>query len=123
MMPCVYGSARLLGLTIGWAIAAQVVVSLLVAAATAWAFGRTRDAPQRALLIASGTVLVSPYTFNYDLTALTAAVLWVVAAMPALEARERILFGLTWIVPVLVWPLHLYRIGVAPLILGGVFII
>ena len=30
-------------------------------------------------------------------------------------------FGLAWIVPVLVWPLHLSGIGVTPLILAGMF--
>lgn len=121
MMPCVYGSARLLGASIGWALVVQGLVSLVVVVATALVFGRAKDAPLRALLVTLGTLLASPYTFNYDLAALTGAMLWVVAAMPAFGPRERTLFGLAWVAPVLVWPLHLLGIAVVPLILAGVF--
>jgi hypothetical protein len=95
----------------------------MVVGATALAFRRTSDAHLRALLVTSGTLLATPYAFNYDATALTGAMLWVMAAIPTFDARERVVFGLAWIGPVLVWPLHLSGIGVTPLILAGIFIL
>lgn len=123
MMPSVYAGARVFGLSLGWASAIQAIATLAVVGTTALAFRRTRDAHLRALLITSGTLLATPYAFNYDATALTGAMLWVMGAMPAFDARERVTFGLAWIVPVLVWPLHLSGIGVTPLILAGIFIL
>jgi hypothetical protein len=123
MMPSVYAGARVFGLSFAWASAVQAVATLMVAGATALAFRRTSDAHMRALLITSGTLLATPYAFNYDATTLTGAMLWAMAGMPAFAARERVVFGLAWIVPVLVWPLHLSGIGLTPLIIAGIFIL
>jgi alpha-1,2-mannosyltransferase len=100
----------------------QAVVSVVVIAATMILIRRTRDPHLRALLLASGTFLVSPYVFNYDMTLLSGALLWFIAPMTSISDRERWIFGAAWILPILIWPLHLYRVGIAPLMIGAVYV-
>jgi hypothetical protein len=122
MMPSVFASALLMGVPQTAAFIIQCVVSLAVIAVTIVAFRRTRDTSLRALLIASATLLASPYAFNYDMTLLAGALLWAMASMNTMKDYERWIFGLAWILPVLIWPMHLYRVGAAPLMIGAVFV-
>lgn len=100
----------------------QAAVSIVTLATAAVMFRRTNDIPLRALLVASGTFLASPYVFNYDLPILTAAVLWVMANH-RLGTREVVALGLAWICAGAVWNLHLAKLGLTPLGYGGAFLV
>jgi hypothetical protein len=122
MTMSVLASARTFGLPLNVAESLQVIASIGAIAATAIAFRSTNDVSLRALLVTSGTFLVSPYSFNYDLPMLSAAILWVMASRQVSE-REALVFGAAWILPAAVWALYTLRLGISPFIYGAVFVV
>jgi hypothetical protein len=122
MMPSVYAAARIDGLPMGAANALQAIVAVAVIAAVAVLFRRTTDVTLRALLLASGALLVSPYSFNYDLPILTGAIVWRIAASAELGDTERRVYGAAWLMPMMIIPLHIVHVGIAPLVTGAVFV-
>lgn len=123
MMPSIFAAARLIGLPVAAAAAVQAAVAVVVVAVTVVAFRRTRDTAARALLLGCGTLLVSPYAFNYDMTLLTAALLWTLAPMACVADRDRQILGAAWLLPIAIMPLHIVGVPVAPLVLGGLFVL
>jgi hypothetical protein len=69
MMPTVFGSMRTLGHTPEQALAAQMPVTIAAAALVLWLLLRERDPLWRAFVVTSGTFLITPYAFNYDMGA------------------------------------------------------
>jgi alpha-1,2-mannosyltransferase len=123
MMVSGVASARAFGVPYSAAVLAQVMLALPVLAAACWAVRRTSDARARALVLASATPLVTPYAFNYDLTALAAALVWAACRpMPCSMGRDTILF-LGWITPILAMHLNVRGLGLAPLALLAVFVL
>jgi hypothetical protein len=122
MIVSVLASARIFGLPVNIAEVLQAIASIAAIAATAIAVRWTKDVSLRALLVTSGTFLASPYSFNYDLPMLTAAILWVMASRQV-SRHEALVFGAAWILPAWVWPLHASRLGLSPFIYGGVFVL
>jgi hypothetical protein len=118
----IVASARTFGLPLNVAEGLQAIASIGAIAATAIAFRSTKDVSLRALLVTSGTFLVSPYSFNYDLPMLTAAILWVMASRQVSE-REALVFGAAWILPAATWALYTLGLGVSPFIYGAVFVV
>ena len=92
MMLMVFGSLRSIGIAPSAALAAQIPVSIGAAALVVWLLWRERGELQRAFAILCGTLLVTPYVFNYDMGALT-----VCAAVLAGSRREE---DSRWAVPV-----------------------
>jgi hypothetical protein len=86
-------------------------------------FRMTVDPALRTLLLASGTLLVSPYVFNYDMTALTAAILWVMLTRGPLSMTATVALGAAWIAPAATWTLNGSGLGLSPLAYGGAFIV
>ena len=123
MMPSIFAAGRLVGLPVNVAAAVQAAVALAVAVVTVVAFRRTRDTAPRALLLACGTLLVSPYAFNYDMTLLTAALLWTLVPMASVGDRDRQILGAAWLLPIAIMPLHIVGVPVAPFVLGGLFVL
>ncbi|HWM47237.1 MAG TPA: glycosyltransferase family 87 protein [Xanthobacteraceae bacterium] len=121
MMTSVFASVRAFGQSPELAQMVQGVVSLGVIATSAVVFRKTTDVGLRALLLTSGTLLASPYVFNYDMTAITAAILWVVLARPSLPGPYLAALGAAWVMPGTVWVLHNMHMGLAPLGYGGAF--
>jgi hypothetical protein len=101
----------------------QAAISISVIVAVMVSFRKTTDVGLRSLLVASGTLLVSPYAFNYDMPMLTGAILIVMAARPHITRVEIWIFSAAWIAPAAVWSLHLAHLGITPLVYGGVFIV
>jgi alpha-1,2-mannosyltransferase len=121
MMVSGVAGARALGLSYPLGLAIQVAIALPVLAAACWAVRATSDPRRRAFVLASAAPLVTPYAFNYDLTALAAVLVWHLCG-PLPEDRGRnLLLALAWLVPILAMYLNVGGVGVAPLILGAVF--
>jgi hypothetical protein len=99
MMPSVFAGVRGLGLSSAAAWAVQAAVALAVAAATAWVVRRTADPRRRAFVIAAAVPLVTPYAFNYDLTALAAVLVWKLCGRPGEAPGPLHLF--VWLAPAL----------------------
>jgi len=134
MMVSGVAGARTFGLTYPVALVLQVALAVPVLGAAIWAMRSTTDPCQRAFVLASAAPLVTPYVFNYDLTALAAALVWTLCRTPQHEfGRGLLLFlgwmtpirGLVlflgWIVPVLAMYLNEIGLGLAPLALAAVF--
>ncbi len=122
MMPSVYAAARIDGLPVSVANALQAVVAAAVVVAVAILFRRTNDITLRALLLAAGALLASPYSFNYDLPILTGAMVWHLASLTAVGDSDRRIYGAAWLMPMMIIPLHIVHVGIAPLVTGAVFV-
>jgi alpha-1,2-mannosyltransferase len=123
MMVSGVAGARASGLSYPAALAVQVALAVPVLAATCWAVRATSDPHRRAFVLVSAAVLVTPYAFNYDLTALAAVLVWHLCG-PLKRERglgESILLFLGWIVPILTMYLNVNGLGIAPLIMAAVF--
>lgn len=123
MMVSPFASMRLMGVPVDAAKIAQAAISISVIVTVMISFRKTADVGLRALLVASGTLLVSPYAFNYDMPMLTGAILMVMAARPHIGRTETWIFGAAWVTPAAVWSLHLAGLGITPLAYGGAFVV
>ncbi|MFD1331199.1 glycosyltransferase family 87 protein [Methylopila musalis] len=96
-----------------------------LAAVAVWTtFRRTDDPATRALVLSIGAALATPYAFNYDLTAMTGATIWLLSRRGELGPWERRVFGLMLLSPVAIVPLHMIGAPIAPLILlAGLWIV
>ncbi len=122
MMPSITPALRLLGAGDILTHAVQLTASLAIAGATLWALRRGRlDLPARALLLASGGLLVTPYSFNYDLTFLTAALMLVWFTRPATSIYRTLLIAMAYLLPLLTYFFNLAHTPLSPLILLLVF--
>ena len=100
-MQSVFAAARMYGAPVSLAWAVQTVATLLTAVALAWLWNSKADVRlKRAALIAS-TILATPYSLDYDLTALAPAI-----AFAACYGREKgfrpyevSVLALVWIMP------------------------
>ncbi|MBY0298365.1 MAG: DUF2029 domain-containing protein [Methylobacterium sp.] len=121
MMASVFAAARTVGLPMGAAWGLQAAVSLPVMAAAIWAVRRTQDRTRRAAVLAVAAPLMTPYAFNYDLTAVAAVVVWRLLAAPAGSAPGGAMVA-AWLCPALIMPLQIVGIGgFAPVALLALF--
>jgi hypothetical protein len=118
MMPSVFAGARGLGLPSATAWAVQAAVALPVLAAAAWAVRRTADPRRRAFVAAAAVPLVTPYAFNYDLTALAAVLVWKLCDQ-APGREPGLVHLLAWLAPALMMSLSVP--GAVPVALVAVF--
>lgn len=122
MMPSVFASMRDIGVTPEWAGIAQTIISVLTITATAVFFRRTRDFALRGLILASGSLLTSPYSFNYDLTAVTGAILWLMTSRKQVQPYEVAVFGAAWVLPTAIYVLNGLHTGLAAWIIAAVYV-
>jgi hypothetical protein len=123
MMASVFAGARTFGLSYSAAMTIQIAVALPVLAATCLAVRRTADPCRRAFVLASAVPLLTPYAFNYDLTAVAAALIWMLAGRLPCRAEWRPVCFLAYIAPVAMMPLQAQGIGIASLVLSAVFLV
>jgi hypothetical protein len=116
MMVSVLASGRQLGLSYSVALGIQVIVSLGVIALACWAVRRIADPCARAFLLATATLLATPYAFNYDMTALGAALVWVFVGRLPHRPDAGPAYILAWLAPPVTMMLALYGSPLAPLI-------
>jgi Glycosyltransferase family 87 len=121
MMTSVVAAARMAGISFQAAITIQLAVVLAVLVAACWAVRRTNDPCQRAFVLVSAVPLITPYVFNYDLTALTAVLTWkLFRPLPAGRLRICLMFA-AWLLPILLMYFNWMRVGAAPFVLAGIF--
>ena len=106
-MPGLYTTLRLLGSPSAPAYVAQLILGLGVAAAVAWVWSRKVPTPIAAAVLVPGTILVTPYSFNYDLTLLAVPI-----ALLAWDGYrngwlrwEREVLALVWLLPFVMAPI------------------
>lgn len=121
MMTSVAAAGRMIGLSLSAALVLQAAVALPAIVTAMWTVTRTTDARMRALVMASATPLVSPYVFNYDLTAPSAAILWILCGRLAWSGGAPLVLTSAWVLPLAAMYLHLAGIAAAPLVLLGLF--
>lgn len=119
MMPSFFASGRILGLNAPVTLIVQGMVGIGVALLVYRGYLRRPHDPATLALLLVGTVIVTPQVFNYDLTLVSAAILYLLPAAGAeLHDRAfRIALILAWIVPVVVPGFNANGLPVTPLIL------
>ena len=107
LMPTFYAMTRLLGAPAAVAAAVQGAAALFAAGAVAWIWLRCADRSLRNAGLIAGTLLVSPYLYDYDLVCLAPALAWYVehALRKGWHRGERELLVAVWLLPgaALVW--------------------
>ena len=120
MLTSVYAGVRTFGFSSEAAWVVQGAVALPVLLSTVWAVRRTQDTRQRTVLVACAVPLLTPYAFNYDLTALAAVIVWRLCSPEPEPAMPRLFAG--WLIPALLMPLNMFGIGFAPLVLLALYL-
>jgi hypothetical protein len=123
MMTSVVAAARISGISFQVAMIIQLAVALPVLAIACWAVRQTNDPCQRAFVLISATPLVTPYAFNYDLTALTAILTWKLFQPRPVERSQVYFTFVAWLMPILLMYFNMVRVGVAPFVLVGIFVL
>jgi len=122
MMCSVLSGARTLGAPFQVAALAQTFVAVPVALLSGLAVRWTADARQRAMILATAAPLVTPYAFNYDLTLVTVVIAWrLIEDDMANRPGRTSLYFVAWLTPVLLMPLNMRAIPIAPLALLALF--
>jgi hypothetical protein len=116
MMPGPYAAARTISLPHEVAMTLHLAVTFIAAIAGLGILRREGTSPRAILALAIATMLVTPYGYNYDLTAIAGAlVAYLLTIQP--DARERMLYGLLWLLPAATFSLMPLHLPLAPLIL------
>ena len=108
------------GIKPGVAIACQIAMSLSAIAGVAIATRRGVATQTLAALVATGTFLVLPYAFNYDMTVVSIVVLGLLAAGGLGPVEERLAL-LGFLAPQLGMVLAALGLPLMPLMLAGLF--
>lgn len=121
MMTSVYAGARTVGLPLQASLVLQACIALPVLAATVWAVRRTVDPRQRAAIVVCAVPLLTPYTFNYDLTGLAAVAVWRLCDREPEAASPWLLAA--WLIPAVTIPVNMVGLGIAPVLLLALFLL
>jgi hypothetical protein len=122
MMCSVLTSLRTLGLPFSWASIVQWMIAAPVIVASGLSMAWTNDPRQRAMILATAAPLATPYVFNYDLTALTAVVAWRLLDGGPQPGPSRALLFLAWLTPIVLMPLNMHHLPIAPFALLPLFV-
>ena len=114
-MVSVMATARFDGVPYQAAAIIQAVTTVAVLIATMWAVRRTADWKLRTLVVMAATPLATPYAFNYDLTALSAMIVWRLTSDTPLAPVHRAVYVLAWLAPALMECLALGGVGLMAL--------
>ena len=117
MMASVLAGGRTFGLSVPVSLAIQAAVSLVVVVAACWAVRRTQDPCRRAFVLAAAAPLVTPYAFNYDLTALAAVQVWMLCGRLPWRPEWSVLGLLGWSAPILLMYANMFGLGIGPVVL------
>ena len=112
-MCSVMATARADGLSYSQAGVVQGLVTVAVLATVVWAVRRTSDWRMRAMVVVLAAPLTTPYAFSYDMTAVSAVLLW--RLLQPLPTAERAIYVLAWLAPALTMILALRGVGVMAL--------
>lgn len=123
-MPTFFACFRLLGLTAPLALLLHSLVAAVVAAGTVWLWRRRSDPALCRAAVTAGTLLMSPYLLDYDLTLLAPAVAWfaVHAGRRGWRRGERELLVLAWLLPLATIVARQVQVQFTPFLLLGLFL-
>ncbi len=121
MMASVLAAARTFGLSYQAALAIQIAVAVFVLVTACWAIRQTSDPVWRIAILATATPLVTPYAFNYDLTAVAAVLVWRLAGVLPSDRRWDFTCLLAWLAPTAMMPLNVVGLGLTPFLQGAIF--
>jgi alpha-1,2-mannosyltransferase len=98
MMPTAFINARLMGApdSVAWAL--QAVTAIIALAAVVWTFRKRRDPMLSNAMLLAASLLVTPYSFNYDMAALI-AVLAQMRLRPDNSRIDTALILIVWMLP------------------------
>jgi len=99
----VFSAVRMWGGGVALAYAAQIAVTLLIAAALAWLWRGRAAFPLKAAALMVGTVLATPYSLDYDLVLLAPAIAFLAADgfSRGFAPWEKTILAALWIVPLI----------------------
>ena len=119
MMPTAFGSTRALGGSPDLAMAVQLPMSIAAAALVTWLLHVERDPLRRTFGVVCGTLLITPYAFNYDMGALC-VIAALAAASPKIASHRASATIMAAVAGLAVIVTNLGRAGlpVAPLVLA-----
>lgn len=125
-MPGLFTALRLLGINAATSYVMQAVLAAGVAAATAWIWWKRVPIPLAGAVLVSGSLLVTPYAFDYDL-----ALLAIPIALLAWDghqrgwlAGEREILVAAWLLPVVAPAIAAYTsVQIGILCLGALFFV
>ena len=103
-----YASLRLAGAGLTLAYVMQGLLALSVAATVGWIWWRKPSLPMRAAVLVTGSLLVTPYMFDYDF-----AILAIPVALLAMDGYVRGSLPYERGVLVLIWVMPLVAVGLA----------
>lgn len=106
-MPTFFAFASLLGASPPVAYALQALGALFAVGCIVWVWRQSVDYALKASVLVTGTLLVSPYLFDYDLALLALPLAWfgMYGMRTGWRRGERNLLVLCWALPALVAPL------------------
>jgi hypothetical protein len=94
-------AARILGFGIGTGYTLQALCAVIAFASVVWSFRHGRNRNLQIATLATGTFLVSPYLFNYDMAMLMGAMIFLFEDLKPgrLQPRDRIILLCAWAAP------------------------
>lgn len=107
-LPSLYASLRLAGAGLTLAYVMHGLLALSVAVTVGWIWWRKPSLPLRAAVLVTGTLLVTPYMFDYDF-----AILAIPVALLAMDGYVRGWLPYERGVLVLIWVMPLVAVGLA----------
>lgn len=121
MMASVFAGVRTFGFGYQAAMAVQAIVSVTVIATACWAVRQTTDPCRRAVVVACAVPLISPYAFNYDLTAVAASLVWILTGRLPWRPSFTPIYLFAWLAPTAMMYLNPAGLGLAPLALIALY--
>jgi hypothetical protein len=121
MMMSVLAGGRTFGLSYPSAMALQLAISIPILVASIWAVRRTHDPRLRALVLVCAAPLLTPYAFNYDMTAVAGVLVWGFFGQVPI-ARHNVIAALNWLAPTMTMYLNLSGFGIMPFALVLLFV-
>jgi hypothetical protein len=119
LCPTAFMATRILGGGVALGYIVQAASASIAAVVVFLVFRRGRDRTLQTAVLAVGTLLVTPFAFNYDMTSSSLAVM--LAAEHGLKTGfrtgERFVLVLAWILPISVMQLNSAGLPLAPLVL------
>jgi hypothetical protein len=120
-MQSTFAAMRMLGADLDTAYAAQGAVSVCAAVAVIWVWRRPVAMPLKGAALVTGTLLATPYVFDYDFTLLALPIAWL--SVEGLRTRfldwEKIaLFGV-WLLPIVSRAIGGFGLPIGPVVLLG----
>ncbi|MCG8543678.1 MAG: DUF2029 domain-containing protein [Alphaproteobacteria bacterium] len=100
-IPSLYATLRLAGMGTGGALALQIALAAMVAGTVCWMWWKKPPLPLRAAVLVAGSLLVTPYLFDYDyaLLAIPIALLAMDGYVRGWMPGDRAVLAVAWIMP------------------------